>query len=79
MSANSEIEEAMEVHLPPPRVALLDAMRASKDAGGDMMKAIQTFFAIRKSALEAEETEAAKEGITVVISGQDGVSGFGLG
>jgi hypothetical protein len=49
----------------------MDAMRASKDAGGDMMKAIQTFFAIRNSALEAAETEAAKEGI-MAAAGDDG-------
>jgi hypothetical protein len=68
-----------KLQLPPSRVALMDAMRASEDAGGDMMKEIQTFFASRNNALEAAETEAAKEGITAAISGQDGVRGFGLG
>jgi hypothetical protein len=49
----------------------MDAMLASKDAGGDMMKTIQTFFAIRNSALDAAETEAAKEGI-MASAGDDG-------
>ncbi len=73
------LEILVNLQLPPPRVALMDAMWTSKDAGGDMMKEIQTFFASLNSALEAAETEAAKEGITVAISGQDGVCGFGLG
>ncbi len=60
-----------KLHLPTTRVALMDAMRASKDAGGDMMKAIQTFFVIRNSALETEETESAKEDI-MTTAGDDG-------
>ncbi len=73
------LEILVKLQLPPPRVSLMDAMPTSKDAGGDMMKTIRTFFASRNSALEAAETEAAKEGITAAISGQDGVRGFGLG
>jgi hypothetical protein len=65
------LEVLGKLRLPPPRVTLMDTMRASKDDGGDMMKAIQTFFAIRNSALEEEETEAAKEGI-MTVAGDDG-------
>ncbi len=65
------LEILVKLQLPPPRVTLMDAMWASKDAGGDMMKAIQTFFAIRNNALEAAETETAKEGI-MAATGDDG-------
>jgi hypothetical protein len=65
-----------KLQFPPPRVSLMDAIRVSKDAGGDMMKAIRTFFASRNSDLEEAETETVKEGITAAISGQDGVCGF---
>jgi hypothetical protein len=60
-----------KLQLPPARMTLKDSMRTSNDDGGDMMKAIQTFFAIRNIALEAAETETAKEGI-MVAAGDDG-------
>jgi hypothetical protein len=45
------------------RVALMDAMRAAKDAGGSSLKAMQTYYGIRNSARNAVTTTAAKSDI----------------
>jgi len=52
-----------KLQLPPQRVALMDRMRASRDAGGDMLVALQTYYMIRDSAIEAADSQNAKDGI----------------
>ena len=53
------------------RVALMDAMRAAKDAGGSALKALQTYYGIRNSARDAATTAEAKADI-MAASGDDG-------
>ena len=53
------------------RVALMDSVRAGKDAGGSVLKVMKTYYGIRNSAREATTTLAAKADI-VAASGDDG-------
>jgi hypothetical protein len=53
------------------RVALMDAMRAAKDAGGSSLKTMQTYYGIRNSAHKTATTTAAKSDIMAAV-GDDG-------
>ncbi len=52
-------------------MALMDAMRAAKDAGGSALKALQTYYGIRNSARDSATTAETKADI-MAASGDDG-------
>ena len=58
-------------HLQQQRTALMDAMRASQDAGGSSTKAMSAYFEIRNRALDAASTQLAKDNIAAA-AGDDG-------
>ncbi len=53
------------------QVALMDAMRATKDAGGSSLKTMQTYYGIRNNARNATTTTVAKSDI-MAAAGDDG-------
>jgi hypothetical protein len=65
------LEILVRVQLPPQRVALMDAMRACKDAGGDLLVSLQTYYAIRDRVVETAGSEQARDGI-MAAAGDDG-------
>jgi hypothetical protein len=52
------------------QVALMDAMRATKDAGGSSLKTMQTYYGIRNSARNVATTTAVKSDI-MATAGDD--------
>ena len=57
------------------RVALMDTMRVAKDAGGSSLKAMQTYYGIRNSVLNAATTTAVKSDIMTVAGDDDRILG----
>jgi hypothetical protein len=53
------------------RVALMDAMRAAKDAGGSSLKSMQNYYGIRNIVHNTVTTTTAKSDITTTVGDDD--------